>query len=195
MIGVVASWTIWHFATDRSRRTVREIQALNGLARAAYSIDTGVLGLRMQFGELDNIYFLGPQLDDGKLSVLDDLPRLRVLTLTNTRVTDDGLARLARCRDLNCLYVGNIDHTKLIGSAGARLATPPLAGGRGLEALKDLPKLQVVQLYGPRTSDDDLKGLEQLKRLVVLDLMDTRVTAEGVAELKKALPNCSVRCR
>jgi hypothetical protein len=188
-------WLAWLLATDRSRRVIREIRALNGMATATQSLGTGIPGMRFEFGPLDNVYFLGPQCDDGKLKILEDIPRLRLLTLTNTRVTDEGLASLARFPELNCLYVGNVDHTKIIGPAGSRLSTPPLAGGKGLEALKDLPKLQVVQLIGPGTSDDDLKGIEHLKQIVLLDLKDTRVTKEGVARLQKALPKCSIRVR
>lgn len=187
--------TYWHSWTDRSRRVLREIEALNGLARASVDIESGIPGTRLQFGPLEMVYLLGPQTDDEKLKVLDDVPRLRTLKLTNTRVTDAGLARLARFRDLNCLYVGNIDHTKLIGPNGAWLATRPLTGGKGLAALHDLPKLKVLQLYGPGTSDDDLKGLVGLKHLRLLDLMGTRVTKEGVAELKKALPGCGISLR
>jgi hypothetical protein len=195
LAGLVGLGVLGYVLIERSRRTVREIEALNGLARAAYDINTGVAGMRLQFGPLQQVSLLGPQTDDGKLAVLDGVPGLRVLTLTNTRVTDEGLARLARFRDLNCFYFGNIDHTKIIGPAGAKLSTTPLAGGKGLEALKNLPNLQVVQLYGPGTSDDDLKGLVSLKHLVLIDLMNTRATPGGVAELKKALPKCAIRLR
>ena len=195
LVGAVGMGVVWHLSTYRSRRVLREIAALNGMARAEYTIDTGIPGMRLQFGPLHHVYLLGPQTDDRKLEVLEDVPQLRILTLTNTRVTDEGLARLAHFRDLNCLYLGNIDHTKLIGPAGERLATRPLAGGKGLGALNDLPNLQVVQLIGPGTSDDDLKGLVGLKHLRMLDLLDTRVTDEGVAELKRALPNCKISRR
>jgi hypothetical protein len=193
LVGLAAIGAVWHLSTYRTRRVLREIEALNGLARAAYQIDTAIPGMSLKFGPIDHVYLLGPQTDDLKLEILEDVPQLRILTLTNTRVTDEGLARLARFRNLNCLYVGNIDHTKLIGSAGERLATRPLAGGKGLGALKDLPNLQVVQLIGPGTSDDDLEGLAQLKQLRLLDLKDTRVTKEGIAGLKKILPNCAIR--
>jgi hypothetical protein len=37
-----------------------------------------------------------------------------------------------------------------------------------------------------------LKELAQLKNLTALSLVDTKVTAEGVKELQKALPKCSI---
>jgi len=196
LLGTAGLGAVGYFATSRTRRVSRQIEAFNGLVTLRYNIDPGWLGARLQFGPMDNVYFLGPQLDDDKLAILDGVPELRVLTLTNTRVTDQGLARLARFRNLNCLYLGNIDHTKIVGAEAAkRIAAPALLGGRGLAALKDLPNLQVVQLYGAKTKDEDLKGIEPLKSLMLLDLMGTSVTDDGVARLKKALPGCKIRRR
>ena len=41
-------------------------------------------------------------------------------------------------------------------------------------------------------TDVGLKELAKMKNLVLLDLEKTQVTDAGVAELKKALPNCSI---
>ena len=185
----------WYFATAQKRRALREVSALNGIASSTHKLGTPVSGFDLQYGPVDNVYFLGPKLDDRKLEVLDGFPDLRTINLTNTRVSDEGLTRLARFRELTNLYVGNLDHTKLIGPAGSRLDTRPLAGGRGLGALKDLPKLHTVQLFGPGTSDDDLDGLASLEQLRTLDFMGTKVTKEGVARLQKHLPNCVIKLR
>jgi hypothetical protein len=191
---VVALPTTWYALTYRSRRAVRQIRALNGLVHSTGSLPLP-LGGRMNYGPQDIVYFLGPQTGDRELEVLRDVPSLRILTLTNTRVTDEGLAQLGRFPNLNCLYIGNIDHRKLIGPAGERLQTTPLITGKGLERLKDLPHLQVVQIIGSPTTDEDLKSLKGLKHLELLDLKDTKATASGVAELKKSLPNCKMTLR
>ena len=193
---LILAWVAaYQIVTERSRRVVRRIEALNGMATQWLRLDVDFLRTRLQFGPIEQVYLLGPKTGDGELRVLDDVPRLKILTLTNTRVSDEGLASLARFRDLNCLYYGYIDHTKIIGEAGRKLETRPLGGGKGLAALKDLPNLEVVQMHGPGTSDDDIEGFVALKRLKLLDLVNTRVTDEGVARLKKALPNCSIRRR
>ena len=49
---------------------------------------------------------------------------------------------------LNCLYIGNVAHTKWFGPAGAPLDIDPLITGKGLRALEDLPNLEVVQPPG-----------------------------------------------
>jgi hypothetical protein len=48
----------------------------------------------------------------------------------------------------------------------------------------------VLNLYGTRVSDAGLKHLAGLSSLKELDLTGTQVTADGVAALHKALPNC-----
>ena len=44
----------------------------------------------IEVGPLNSVYFLGPQVNDENLKVLQKVPDLSVLTLTNTRVTDQG---------------------------------------------------------------------------------------------------------
>jgi hypothetical protein len=192
---VVGLPSLWVLSTYRTRRTLERIRALNGMASSTHSVPLPIPGGRLEYGPLDNVYLLGPRTDDDALEVLGEVPDLRLLTLTNTRVTDQGLARLARYRRLNCLYIGNIDHKTLIGPAGARLDTDPLITGKGLASLKDLPDLQVVQLIGPSTTDEDVPSLKCLKHLILLDLKGTKVTEEGAADLRKALPGCKITLR
>jgi hypothetical protein len=41
-------------------------------------------------------------------------------------------------------------------------------------------------------TDAGLKELTKLKQLVLLGLVDTKVTKAGMAELRKALPKCRI---
>jgi len=196
LLAVVGLPTLWFVMTERSRETVRRIKALNGMVDSTYSLPMPFGGgARFRYGELDRVDLLGPQTDDRELQVLRGLPSLKILGLTNTRVTDDGLAELDRFSNLTCLYIANVDYVKLMGPKGQRPQTTPLVTGRGLARLKDLPNLQVLQLIGSPTTDEDLQNLRHLKNLIMLDLKDTKVTPAGVAELKKALPKCKVMLR
>ena len=58
-------------------------------------------------------------------------------------------------------------------------------------ALKGLPKLQTLDISGTPVDDSDLHTTP-LKDLRLLALHGTKVTAEGVAKLQKALPNCKI---
>jgi hypothetical protein len=193
LAGVLKPWITYTYWKSRVRR---EIGRLNGMALCQNRIGGRSLGgLEFEFGPLDNVYFLGPQVNDENLEILGVVPELRVLSLANSRVSDEGLAQLGRFRRLNCLYIGNTDYVKFIGPSGAKLNTTPVITGKGLVALKDLPNLEVVQLVGPQTTDRDLRALGALKHLVFVDLVSTSSTDAGVAELKKALPNCKVTRR
>jgi hypothetical protein len=79
--------------------------------------------------------------------------------------------------------------------AAARAST---SGGTCLQSshedLKELTKLQSLNLPEQITDAgfDHLKGLTNLTDLY---LLGTQVTDAGVAELKKALPNCEIQRR
>jgi hypothetical protein len=179
----------WILAWYKKQATITDIERLNGLAQSKYCFCQWP---RFQFGPVDNVYFLGPQVDDRNLSVLQKVPDLRILNLTNTQVTDEGPAQLRQFSELNCLYIASVDLTQLVGPDATHRNSTPRITGKGLDSLKDLPNLQVIQLMGTDTTDQDLKSLAVLSKLVVLDLKDTKVTDAGVTELKKVLPHCRV---
>src|SRR5262249_11385030 len=63
----------------------------------------------------------------------------------------------------------------------------------GLAKLRKLPKLEHLDLAGNQgITDAGLKQLHGLQSLKSLRLRDTRVTADGVAALQKALTACQV---
>ncbi len=61
-----------------------------------------------------------------------------------------------------------------------------------LLAVKKLPDLRSLDLSQMPLDDSDLEHLTPLNGLRHLDLTDTKVTAEGVAKLQQALPNCKI---
>ena len=66
--------------------------------------------------------------------------------------------------------------------------TDPLA-----KNLTASPKLEKLSLAGSLLTDIGARHLEALTGLTTLDLRKTRVTAEGIDALKKALPKCEIR--
>ena len=48
-------------------------------------------------------------------------------------------------------------------------------------------------MRGTKVTDEGLKEVAKFQKLELLWLGDMQITAEGVAELKKALPNCNIK--
>jgi hypothetical protein len=62
----------------------------------------------------------------------------------------------------------------------------------GLERIKDMRRLETLELTGTEITDAGLEHLKGLPNLRQLWLADTRVTKEGVKHLQQALPNCNI---
>ena len=185
-----------NYRARQTARTIVAIERLNGLVRGN-ALVRGLVGVKRTristlLGPPDDVYFQGPKAGDRELEVLSGLPELRVLNLSNTRVTDEGIARLARFPKLNDLCIANYDLIPPARPGTASIYTPPRWTGKGLAGLKSLPNLQSISVAGPQVTDADLPVLMSLKRLRMICLTQTSVTKEGVDVLRKALPNCKV---
>jgi Leucine-rich repeat (LRR) protein len=119
-----------------------------------------------------------------RLMDLAALKGLTTLNLRDTDVTDTCLKQLAALPAL----------TNLDLSSSSQVSTRVTDAG-----LKDLARLQgltTLNLAGHTTvTDAGLKQLAPLKRLTHLMVGQTRsagVTSTGIADLKRALPNCNV---
>lgn len=64
---------------------------------------------------------------------------------------------------------------------------------RGAEEIGDLMTLRELWLRGPQITDAGLKHLKRLKNLQSLRLSETKVSEEGIRDLKRALPYCKIQ--
>jgi hypothetical protein len=62
----------------------------------------------------------------------------------------------------------------------------------GLKSLADFRKLERLSLEGTLINNSGLHHLSELKTLKGLSLKQTNVTAEAVASLQTALPQCEI---
>ena len=134
------------------------------------------------------------------LCYLEQLKTLKTLSLYQTPISDAGLVHLAGLTNLECLL---LDDTAISGAGLAHLG-----GCENLEYLtlakitptsgpKPFPlpqNLRVLDLENELIPDEDLKYLYPAQSLKMVNLQNTAVTAEGVAKLREALPDCEVRC-
>jgi len=126
--------------------------------------------------ELEELRLIHTRITSEHLMYLRPLTKLRVLQLTYTDVDDAGLAYLADHTNLNEL---SLEHSSVTGL--------------GFRHLEDLSQLEVLDLTGCKyIYDADLTKLHGLSRLRRLVLDEARVTATGIAELQKALPNAQI---
>ena len=96
--------------------------------------------------------------------------------MTHTQITDAGLKEVAKLQDLEWLSLYGTQTTD-----------------EGLKEVAKLQKLEWLRLDETKITDVGLKELAKLQKLAELYLNGVReVTKAGVAELKKALPNCGI---
>ena len=116
------------------------------------------------------------RITDTSLTVLGRVaPQVLWLDLGGTRVSDRGLAEVARLPNLTRLH---LQHTEV--SDG------------GVAHLTGLQRLEYLNLYGTAVTDEGLAPLSSLTRLRALYVWETGVTPAGVSRLQAALPRLTI---
>jgi hypothetical protein len=113
---------------------------------------------------------------DGDLKLLPFLPRLKILRIDHTKVSDKGLAclrGLPRLENLSLFETGVSD--------------------AGMHHLRGIPRLAELGLGRTRVTDAGLEEIGRMASLRFLDLQGARVTFSGVVRLQKALPKTSIK--
>jgi serine/threonine protein kinase/Leucine-rich repeat (LRR) protein len=122
---------------------------------------------------LKHLFLHGAQLTDAGLAHFTDCKKLTALHLTGTQVTDAALLPFKDC---------NLTHLSL----SARTTDA------GLAHFKDCKNLVELGLNDTQVTDDGVEHIIGLDKLTALSLKGTKVTAEGVAKIQKALPGCKI---
>jgi hypothetical protein len=159
--------------------------------------DTGLECIR-GMADLEVLFLDHTQITDAGLKSIHDLPSLRSLTLENTKVTGEGFQFLKNLPQLEEL---SLDSSPITDDALSRLTilsqmrALDLSGTEitdaGLRHLKN-SRVKTLRLDHTSVSDLGLQCLEEIPELEHVTLKNTKVTAEGVETLKRALPNCRV---
>ena len=124
---------------------------------------------------LEALHLYETPVSDAGLSQLTGLTALEELSLDGTQVSDAGLANLKGLRALAALSLSDTQ-----------------VSDAGLSHLKGLTALAEMSLYDTQVSDAGLTHLKGLTALRWLDLRRTQVSNAGTADLRAALPNCSI---
>ena len=138
---------------------------------------------------------------DADLVHLSHLTALEELTLSGNReLTDEGLKKLGDLINLKELYLTDIPIDGSVISSWSRLTSLEELNlsytkldEKNLVHLSEMKNLKLLDVTYTDFSDAGLEFVRGLKQLSVLFVMATRVTPEGAAELKKALPDVNVK--
>ena len=128
-----------------------------------------VTGVNMAFRENeDEGRVENDLLTDEALAYVRKFPRLKVLSLKNTQVTDEGLANLRGNQSLEELHLW--DASAMTDAGAAHVAT--------------LPNLKCLCLTKSKLTDEALRHFSKLPRIEYLLLQQNRFTDKGLAHLK-----------
>jgi tRNA A-37 threonylcarbamoyl transferase component Bud32 len=185
--------------TDAGLAHLENLTALKSVGFPGSRITgTGLTHLRRSAG-LQEIHGIGAPTDVG-LAALAHFPGLKHVDLGNgLNVTDAGLKHLAGLQNLEKAIVHNsrltddglkaftgLKQLRGLGADGTALTDT------GLVHLKAFPGLESLGAGAPGVTDTGLKTLAELRTLKWLNLRGATVTADGVQDLHRALPECRI---
>jgi hypothetical protein len=136
------------------------------------------------------------------LKALKDVP-LRDLTVASARMSDAGMAHIAKLSSVRYLYLSacgqvtdeGLAHLKKMADLEQLWVTANTQiTDEGMNSLAELKKLRWLSLSGcKRVTDAGARELKKLSGLKFVFFGGTGVTDAGVADLQKALPQCEVK--
>jgi hypothetical protein len=139
---------------------------------------------------VSSIAMFGDDVTDRDLASLRQLPGLRQVNLTRTRISDAGLFHLAKLESVEVLLLGGVD----ISDEGIELLETltnlkqlnlTLTGVSDLSMplLSRMTQLEFLWLEGTDISDVGLEAIAEMKSLQLLDLCRSAITDSGLARL------------
>ncbi len=149
--------------------------------------------------ELERLVLRGTNVTDDSMRHVGRLSKLSFLDLTRTKISDAGLAHIAqldRLRDLVLSHAGisgpGLAHLRALDALERVDLTGNAISAEGVKCLGECKHLRAVQLDGAAITDKTLLYLARSRTLSQVQLINTKVTPDGIAALRKALPECSV---
>jgi hypothetical protein len=107
------------------------------------------------------------QAKDSDLVHLSAFPNLHTLNLHHTKISDVGIASVAKLTTLQTLHLGNTE-----------------VSDAGLEALQVLPQLHELGLTYTKVTDGGMATLGRMHSLTELSVSGSQITDKGISELK-----------
>lgn len=152
-----------------------------------------------QYPEIEWFILSGTQIDDRGLRLLAERENLDALVLTDTAITDCGMALF---RGHRCLREVDLTRTKITDRTLDVIRSWPTLEhlnlsetdltNEGLKTLHGKRGLLTLNIQGTRVSDEAIPTLESFPDLNLLQARDSELSPAGFAELQRALPECEI---
>lgn len=196
--------------SDDGLSAIRAWKRLKRLTLRGTKITDSTLEYLAGLATLESLDVGYAQITDAGLGHLSALTNLRELTIGGNKLAGTGLQFLRQLPHLTYLDLGGLQRTdsglwsisvtepgleavvSIADLRELRLAGTSVSAG-GIAMLKELPKLERLDLQGcKRVGDDAVSALAVLKQLKRLDLHGTSLTESGRAKLRNALPKTEI---
>lgn len=164
--------------TDASLTNLKRLTALRTLVLEGTQITDAGLANLQGLAALRSLWLQGTDITDAGLTHLRGLQALDTLYLDDTPLSDTGLINL---KELHSLQYLNLNGTNVSGA--------------GFAYLQDLKSLRHLYVCVGKLSGAGLRHLRQMTWLHELGLGKGSLSEQALADLKKALPDCSISVR
>jgi len=190
--------------TDAGLSAVKSWKHLKRLNLRGTKVTDAALQHLAVVSSLESLDIGYAQITDVGVDRITSLPNLKELMIGGNKLTDNGLQPLRQLPGLTYLDVSGSQRTDS-GLWSVSLSEPgldaidtlknlrwlrlngTLVAARGLERLKDLSRLERIDLEGcKRIGDDAAAALSSFPALRIMDLTGTSFTKEGMAALRQA---------
>lgn len=172
--------TALYFGRDCNAESFDLIRSLTTLDKLSFHGDKDFSHATVAIAQLPairEVSFYNSSLNDKAIEGLAGTNTLRSLDIQRTKVTNHGLKTVGMLKSLKTLKLGGY---------GTQI------GDEGIAALEGLSELETLVVSRTRISDDAVKHVAKFKKLKSLTVRETQLSAEGLDELRAALPTCKI---
>ncbi|HEY2838573.1 MAG TPA: M56 family metallopeptidase [Pirellulales bacterium] len=154
--------------SERSLAAIARLKKLQKLGLGGVGpVSDAVLQQLANFEQLTQLTIVESGLDDNGLARLANLSALEILNLPDSKITGAGLASLGNLKKLKTLTLSNSPFDD-----------------EGSKNLRELPSVEFLYLNKTKITDGSIENIAALTKIRMLTLSDTAVTVDGLAKLK-----------
>lgn len=178
--------------TDAGLRHLAKFRFLSSFKADSTKLsDASIAPLIAANARLEILYLDRTEIGDATIEAAIKHPKLRALSLVETKISRDATAKLKGMPHLDWLLLSgtSVDDAALIGySQLKKLSTLELdstqVGDAGVQEVAHCPSLEYLTLRSTRVTDKGVAALAESNTLRSLELSSTAVTDKGLEKLK-----------